>query len=395
MPPEPIVHIRLDPLGGAAGDMFVACLLDAVPDLEAPLVAALGEAGLPEGLKLRRVEFRDHSLAGSRLEVGVEGAALPPSGSFAAIVQRLQAAALPRRVRERAFAIYRLLAEAEAEVHGVAVEEVHFHELADWDSYADIVAAAWLVERLGSPTWLLAPLPLGSGRVASAHGPLPVPAPATALLLRGLPVIDDGVPGERVTPTGAAILRHLAPAPLPDALPLHILATGHGFGTRALSGVPNLLRATLFTAAEQAATADRIGVVRFEIDDQTGEDLAIALDRLRALAPVRDVCQWAVTGKKGRMAAAVQVLCEPAALDATIDACLAETATIGLRWGIEQRRILPRQEGEALTPHGRIGIKRVTRPGGRPTQKADADALAAGGDYAGRAALRRAAEGEP
>lgn len=372
-----IAHIHLDPLGGIAGDMFAAAVLDAFPDLEAPLTEASAGSGAPAGCGLRRIPVDGHGLAGSRVEVQAPET-LTPSGHLTAILDRLAGSDLAPAVRDRATAIYRLLAEAEGRVHGVPPDEVHFHELADWDSYLDIVAAAWLTERLAAGSWSTSPLPLGRGRISTAHGLLPIPAPATALLLRGLPVHDDGVPGERVTPTGAAILRHLSP--VASVPPGTILATGHGLGTRLLDGVPNLLR--LMALGPQPATADQVGVIRFEIDDQTGEDLAIALDRLRALGAVRDVCQWPVLGKKGRLASAVQVLCDPDAMDAITTACLTETATIGLRWRIESRRVLPREATGSA--------KRVRRPDGSTTVKADADALS--GTYAARAARRREIE---
>jgi uncharacterized protein (TIGR00299 family) protein len=377
MLPKGIVHIHLDPLGGIAGDMFVAAVLDAFPELEVPLAEALAGSGAPSGHGLRRIPVDGHGLAGSRIDLEAPEA-LTPSGHLSAILDRLAGSDLAPAVRTRAAAIYRLLAEAEGRVHGVPPEQVHFHELADWDSYLDIVAAAWLIEILGARSWSTAPLPLGRGRIRTAHGMLPVPAPATALLLRGLPVHDDGIEGERVTPTGAAILRHLAPTT--TIPPGTILATGHGFGTRLLDGVPNLLRLLAFSSG--TATTDQVGIVRFEIDDQTGEDLAIALDRLRELAAVRDVCQWPVLGKKGRLASAVQILCDPEAVDPVATACLTETSTIGLRWRIESRRVLPRETSGMA--------KRVQRPDGSTTIKADADALS--GSYAARAARRREIE---
>jgi uncharacterized protein (DUF111 family) len=263
---------------------------------------------------------------------------------------------------------------------------VHFHELADWDSFADVVAAAWLIDRLAVESWSCGPLPLGSGRVRGTHGVLPVPAPATALLLEGLPVIDDGIGGERVTPTGAAILKHLQPAP--HAGEGRIARAGMGFGTRLLDGVPNLLRALVLAPAEVGGV-ERVGVLRFEIDDQTPEDLAIALDRLRVLSKVRDVCLWPAIGKKGRMMMAVQVLCAPEAVQEVAAACLAETATIGLRWRIEQRRILAREAAESAN----VRVKRVRRPDGRVTAKAEAGDIAAAGSFAARAARRHEAEG--
>lgn len=381
---EVVGWIHLDPLGGIAGDMLVAALLDARPELERELTTAIAGAGLPEGVRIARTACGEHALTGSRIEVVVPADA-PPSGAFSAIVGRIERAPLAGAVKGRALDIYRRLAEAEAQVHAVPVAEVRFHELADWDSYADIVAAAWLIERLAPKGWSCGVLPLGGGRIATSHGTLPVPAPATALLLRGLDVIDDGIEGERVTPTGAAILAHLAPARRCGRGRLS--AVGNGFGSRRLMGVPNLLRALLLADAGDPGV-DRVGVIRFEVDDQSPEDLAIGLDRIRAVVGVRDVCQWSALGKKGRMAAAVQVLCEPALIERVADACLSETATLGLRLGVEERRLLAREE---LTRDG-LSIKRTRRPDGAMTAKLASDALADAGAYAARARLRRRAE---
>ncbi|MCX7631649.1 MAG: LarC family nickel insertion protein, partial [Geminicoccaceae bacterium] len=259
--------------------------------------------------------------------VAVEEA--PPSGTLPAILERIERTALDVPVKRRARSIYRRLGAAEAEAHGIALERVHFHELADWDSYADILAAACAIEALGCASWSVGPLPLGSGSVATAHGALPVPAPATVRLLEGFEVYDDGLPGERITPTGAAILAELAPASRPPGTALRLLATGHGLGSRELPGKPNLLRALLMSApgasGEHAATQDRVAVLRFEVDDQPAEDLALGLARLRERDGVLDVCQWPVLGKAGRLASAVQVLCEPEAAEAVAAACLVET----------------------------------------------------------------------
>jgi uncharacterized protein (TIGR00299 family) protein len=373
--------------------MFVAALCAARPDLEPALQEALAGAGLPEGVRARLVPDRRGGLAGTRFLVEI-GRPAPASGELRAILARLEAAALAAPVRRRAAALYRRLGEAEAAVHGVPLERVHFHEIADWDTWADIVAAAALIEALGEFRWSCAPLPLGSGLVATAHGLLPVPAPATLRLLGDLPVHDDGLPGERVTPTGAAILAELAPAArLPDR-PLRLLAAGHGLGARELPGRPNLLRAlVLAEAAPECAGDERIAVLRFEIDDQPAEDLALGLERLRARADVLDLCQWAVVGKRGRLASAVQVLCPAAAADAVAEACLAETATLGVRIALARRRRLAREslavEAEGLA----VRVKRARRPDGAPTAKAElADLAASGLDLAGRSRLRRRAE---
>ncbi len=317
MPTDGIAHVHLDPVGGIAGDMFTAALCHARPDLEPGLVAALRGVGLPDDARVGLADDRRGGIAGRRFSVEVEQDG-PHSGTFAAIRDRLRASALDVAVRERAIAILTVLAEAEGRIHGVPVDAVHFHELADWDSVADMAAAAWLIEALGRPSWSVASLPLGGGRVRTAHGSLPVPAPATALLLEGLPVHDDGIGGERVTPTGAAILRHLAPRPLVPGRSLRLVATGHGLGRREIQGLPNMLRALLLAEGDaEAVAAERIGVIRFEVDDQTAEDLALGLDRVRALAEVLDVCQWPAIGKRGRLGTAVQVLCRPDALERT------------------------------------------------------------------------------
>lgn len=384
MADEAGVWIHLDPLGGIAGDMFVAALLDARPGLEEELAMAIARAGLPDGVRIARTTGGEHALTGSRVAVTVPPDA-PASGAFSAIAARIEGTPLAAPVRARALDIYHRLAEAEAQVHGVPAAEVRFHELADWDSYADILAAAWLIERLAPRGWSCGALPLGGGRIRSAHGRLPVPAPATALLLRGFDVVDDGIEGERVTPTGAAILAHLGPAR--HCAAGRLVAVGNGFGTRRLAGVPNVLRALLLADAGDAA-AERIAVIRFEVDDQSPEDLAIGLDRIRAVAGVRDVCQWPVLGKKGRLAAAVQVLCEPALVESAAEACLSETATLGLRLRVEERRVLSREE---LT-RGGLPIKRARRPDGTLTAKLASDVAAEAGAYAARARLRRRAE---
>jgi hypothetical protein len=231
---------------------------------------------------------------------------------------------------------------------------------------------------------------LGGGRVKTAHGVLPVPAPATVRLLEGFETVDDGIAGERITPTGAAILKALAPSRnRPSGTVL--AASGTGFGTRALPGLPNILRALLF---ETAATESRPGrdsevaVIAFEVDDQTPEDLAVGLDKLRAEADVLDVTQAPVFGKKGRLMMAVRILCRAPAVERVAAACFAETTTIGLRWHPARRFELDRQ----ATTAGGVRVKVVSRPGGA-TAKAEVDDLrAVAGGQAARAAARGAAE---
>jgi uncharacterized protein (DUF111 family) len=213
--------------------MFVAALLDAWPELETEVRRALESVQLPPSVSARALPHKDHTLQGTRFCVEDANAGHGHAHTaFREIRERLCDSALTPPVRERAIDIFTLLAAAEGRVHGLPPEQVRFHEVGAWDSIADIVAAAQLIETSGATAWSLSSLPLGSGRVQTVYGSLPVPAPATALLLEGLPVHDDGLEGERVTPTGAAILRHLSPAYRAPAEPMRITRTGIGFGTK-------------------------------------------------------------------------------------------------------------------------------------------------------------------
>jgi uncharacterized protein (TIGR00299 family) protein len=397
------VHVHLDAIGGVAGDMFLAALLDARPDLTGGVLKAIRAAGLPKGWTAEAVDHLADGLSGRRFHV------LPPAHgvrhhdhphephhhhvAFRDIRAMIVRSALDEGVKARAVAVFRLLAEAEGAVHGKDPEDVHFHEVADWDSVADIVGAAFVIEALGGATWSVSALPLGGGRVKTAHGILPVPAPATARLLEGFETVDDGIAGERITPTGAAILKALAPTRhMPSGAVL--AASGTGFGTRVLSGLPNILRALMFeTDAVERTIPGReseVAVVAFEVDDQTPEDLAAGLDKLRAEADVLDVTQAAVLGKKGRMMAAVQILCRAPAVERVAAACFAETTTIGLRWHLARRFELDRRTVTA----GGVRVKVASRPGG-PTAKAEMDDIREiPGGHPARAAVRDAAEAD-
>jgi len=383
-----ISFIHLDPVGGIAGDMFLAAVVDLEPALGAGALAAMRDAGLPDACAPAFTTVQGHGFRGHgfALAPGAEG--LPARDPrYGAIRAHLDASNLAGPVKARALDIFALLAEAEARVHGIAIDQVHFHELAAWDTLADVVGAAFAIDALGARGWSLGPLPIGSGRVETAHGILPVPAPATALLLEGFAVFDDGVPGERVTPTGAAILKHLAPAPQKPSRPHKLAGQGLGFGTKTLPGMPNCLRLLAMAAGAAARRAgrdrDQVGAIAFEVDDQTAEDLAIGLEKIRGLDGVLDVIQAPVFAKKNRLATHIRVLCRPDRIDTVIDTCLNETSTIGLRWQLQDRVVLDRALLE-----GTPGVKVAARPGGR-TAKAEAEGLHnVGGGHAGR---RRAA----
>ncbi len=393
------MHLHLDPVGGIAGDMFIAALLDAFPALGAGFDAALAKVGLPSGARCALLAHHDGTLCGRRFELRLPAESAASTArhrhahvGLAAIRAAIAAMDLDAAVAARASAIFAVLAQAEAEVHGVSVDEVEFHEVGALDSIVDIVGAAWIVEALGPATWSVGALPLGSGRVHSAHGALPVPAPAVVELLTGFAFFDDGIAGERVTPTGAAILRHLGCTSGIVPRPGRLTASGLGFGSRKLPGLANVLRVLAFDLTH-APAADEVALLAFEVDDQTAEDLALGLDRLRGRGGVFDVVQSPVFGKKGRMAAQVQVLAQPQQLAAIIDACFTETTTLGVRHQLLARSVLERKETAIAGADGTaVRVKLARRPDGELSAKAESDDVRSGGERSGRENLRRASE---
>ncbi len=328
-----------------------------------------------------------------------------PGTSYTELRRCLQDAPLSAATREHALSLLTLLADAEARVHGVAIDEVHFHELGDWDSLMDIVAAGCIAANLAGAQWTATPLPLGGGTVRTAHGLLPVPAPATTLLLDGYPWRDDGISGERVTPTGAAILRHLVPAARCNALRTagRMMASGSGAGTRALPGLPNIVRALVFEREPAAIAADVdadvVAVLEFDIDDMTGEEIALAADRMRSQAGVIDVSIGTRLGKKGRPLAEFRILAQPGAAAVVARTCFTETSTLGLRMRDERRQILRRTEVITKFDGDAVHVKLAERPGGVRTGKAAHDDVASDRDLDLRrktraAAVQRALEGD-
>jgi len=425
------VQVHLDLVGGLAGDMFAAALLDAFPEHEARVLAAVDAAfvadqpvtatlvshgdGVFRGrrfLVAREVQSQATTEAAARLSLaprtGRRGAR---AGSHEHATWRElrvgleRAAALPEAVRRHAIGIFQLLADAEARVHGIPADAVAFHEVGAWDSRADIVAAAALIDAIGASHWTSSPAPLGGGRAPSDHGLLPLPAPATAVLLEGFATIDDGIPGERVTPTGAAILRYLCSSDnsrrTSQPAVRTLLASGIGFGGRTLPGISNHTRVLVFEAraaastpahgAAYAAQAREIHVVEFEVDDQSAEDLATGLERLRSLPAVLDVTHAPVFGKKGRMMAQIRVLARRGTLDEVVDACFRETTTIGLRHRLVQGIGLKRHIEQVTVDGHALRVKLVERPG-RVTAKAESDDLSAHEEHWRRAQLRARAE---
>ena len=412
--------IHLDVVGGIAGDMFVAAMLDALPELRQKVLAD-AVAVLPVGTGsprlsdatsggLRALRFglsndseafagHDHGRAEHHHgdhdardnEVLARDRHHRNAGSFRDMAERIRSARLSPGAAVHAVAILTLIAEAEAVIHRVEIDEVHFHEIADWDSLVDVVAAGSIAASLTGANWTVSPLPRGAGLVTTRHGLLPVPAPATASILIGYEWRDDGVGGERVTPTGAAILKHLVGQQRRHYVSGRMKAIGAGAGTRTLPGIPNVLRALVFEEIS-ATEQDRIAVLSFEIDDMTGEEIAVAADRLRDLAGVLDLSIGCRSGKKGRRMDSFRLLIRPEAAPIVIDRCFLETSTIGLRIREEIRMTLSRQSSTRESDGRPVGVKTVRRPEGEISAKVENDDLV-GDSLEARRRLKRLTEG--
>lgn len=284
--------------------------------------------------------------------------------SLSAILAIIRAAPLSETVKSRSIRAFQLLGEAEAAIHSVPIEQVHFHEVGAVDTIVDIVCAAAGCEALGVDRWLASHLNVGSGTVVCQHGTLPVPAPATLALLGDAPVYSAGPPMERVTPTGAAVLRMLEVhyAPLPT---MRVKATGYGAGGRDTPGEPNLLR-LLAGETEDAPSegTESIAIIETVIDDSSPQLLGYVSELLLA-SGAWDVYRVAVQMKKGRTGVQLTVLCRPDLVPTLRDLIFRETTTIGLHWRVENKISLSREFLKVQTPWGDVQIKIARWPSGK------------------------------
>jgi hypothetical protein len=289
--------------------------------------------------------------------------------SLSAILEIIRSAPLSEVVKQRSMRAFQMLGEAEAAIHSMPIEDVHFHEVGAVDTIIDIVCSAAGAEALGVERWMASPLNVGSGTVVCQHGTLPVPAPATLALLGSAPVYAEGEPMERVTPTGASLLRMLDVqyAKLP---PMRILQTGYGAGGRETHGQPNLLRLLVGEqeAGETAATQP-IAVIEAVIDDSNPQVIAYVSEKLLA-AGAWDVYRAAVQMKKGRTGVQMTVLCRPDLVSALGEMLFRETTTIGLRWRLENKIALTREFVEVETSWGKVNIKIARLPNGEQANAA-------------------------
>ncbi len=382
---------------GVSGDMILGSLVDAGLPLEA-LQKTVAALGLADAVSLQTEPVRKGALMGTKVTVVTHGEPdrphahlrtlhapqkpkAPHTGEFvrphahghgpvsqhehrtlADVVQIIDGADLPSPVREQAIAVFRRLAQAEARVHGMAPDEIHFHEVGALDAIVDIVGAVAGLHALGVTRVVASPVPLTHGYVDTAHGRLPVPAPATSLLLEGIPVRGLDLEAETVTPTGAALIATLADdfGPVP---PMEVRRIGYGAGAMDLP-LPNLLRLWLGEApAEEGWHVQPLVMLSTNVDDMPGEWFGPLFDRLLS-AGALDVWFTPIQMKKGRPAVLITVLAPPEKKAAVRHLLLQETTTLGVREIPVQRWCVPRRIERVETPWGTVRVKVARLPDG-------------------------------
>jgi hypothetical protein len=355
----------LDCSTGVSGDKFLGALVDAGFDIRL-LRHALADMGLP-AVEVAIGRRTSHGFSVVGVTVTEPGA---PRRSWATLRPLIEDADLPDPVRARAIAALLALAEAEARVHGVAVEDVHFHEIGAADTIADVVGVVLGLHHLGIEHLTASPVAVGSGTVATEHGVLPVPAPATTLLLEDTPVVAGTATGELTTPTGAALLRACADVsgPLP-AMTLRLVGTG--CGTRDI-GQPNVCRLLLGEPLVEALGHEGVTVLETNIDHLTPEELAVAAQRLRD-AGALDVWQTSILMKKDRAGVLLSARAPDDVAAGLAERMIAETGTLGVRMLPASRRLVERDVTEVVTSLGTARFKVAVLPDGTRALRVESD----------------------
>jgi uncharacterized protein (TIGR00299 family) protein len=332
----------LDCASGISGDMFLATLIDAGAPSD-KLFAELKK--LPLGFyEFKRTRAVRSSIVGTRVDIRVPGE--QPHRHLSDIRKMIENAALPDRAAKNALKAFGMLAEVEAKLHNTTPEKIHFHEVGAVDAILDIVGVCVGVELLGITDLICSPLNVGSGKVDAAHGTLPVPAPATAELLKGIPVYSSGVDGELVTPTGAALIKTLAAefGPLPA---MKIVNIGYGAGAKDFPGHPNIARLfvgerTEIIAGVKGLPGDElVSVIEANLDDMNPQIYGYLLDKALA-AGALDVTCTSTQMKKNRPGLTISILCEPEKAEALSQLLFEQTTTIGVRIYEARRKVLER-----------------------------------------------------
>lgn len=348
----------LDCFCGISGDMLLGALIDCGADVEH--LSQEVRRVIPSGWRIEAHKVNKAGIAATQVTVHVSEPQPPrPAGDIVAMMAR---SPLPPIMKEKAARTFRLLAQAEAAVHGEDPETVHLHEVGATDAIVDVVGSIVGLDGLGVDYVVCSPLPLGSGSVQTEHGTLPVPAPAVVELTKGLPVVPGPAAAELTTPTGAAIARVVCESfgPMPS---MRLERIGYGAGRRDLP-VPNVLR-LLVGAVEVSAIEERLGLLETNIDDMNPEFFEHVCERLFE-AGALDVFLTPITMKKGRPAVMLSVLTEPAKRAVLEQIIFAETTTLGVRYSDVSRSALQRQSIEVSTPWGEVRVK-VGRSGEQVT----------------------------
>ena len=342
----------LDCVGGLAGDMLIAALLDAgAPE---PALREVPERLGLSGVELRVGRVERHGIGA--LHLTVETDEHHHHRSWRTIREQLEGADLDERVRARSVAVFTRLAEVEGGIHGVPPEDIHFHELGSVDTLIDVVGAVSLMDALGVGRLLCSPLPLGRGVIAAAHGRIPLPAPATVALLQGAPVVGVEVEAELVTPTGAALAATLADA-WGEIPAMRIERVGYGAGTADFKERANLVRLLLGQpASEPAGTTREVRLLETNLDDLTPELVPDAVETCFA-AGALDVWTAPVMMKKGRPGFVLCALARPEAEAGVARAMLEETSALGVRVATLQRYELEREERRVEVDGNAVRVK--------------------------------------
>ena len=344
-----MTHVHFQPVGGAAGDMILASLVAAGAPLQG-ITNSLDRLGIAFDLAVEHAE-----VSGIRaLRVVVAHPEEHAHRTFEDVRSLLEVAGLPDRASTRALEAFRRLAVAEGAVHGLSPEEVSFHEVGAVDSVVDVVGSCVALELLGVQTVSCGPLPMGSGVVGSAHGPLPAPGPATLEVLKGSRVRWVEEERETTTPTGAALMSALTGGGFSDAAPaMELRGVGYGAGRLRLRNAPNLLRAVV---GELEGKWDGVELIEANVDDAPGEFLGAAVERLLA-AEALDAWLEPILMKRGRGAYKVCALVASGERERLTRLLMRETGTLGVRHLPVGRRVAERRRVEVELPYGQCWVK--------------------------------------
>ena len=342
---------------GAAGDMLAAALLELHPESDAFLERL--NAALPEGVRTWTEKDEKRGICGTHFHVDIHGEEEGREEhhhhhhhtSVSEILARIEALEIPEQVREDALTVYRRIAQAESQVHGEPVENIHLHEVGSLDALADVLAVCWLLYELKPEEICCSPIAVGSGTVKCAHGVLPVPAPATALLLRGLPIRAGNEKGELCTPTGAALLGHFVKRFGMPGMKLEKL--GVGTGTKDFE-TANILRAFLGESLE--TESEMVMELSCNLDDSTPEELGFAMERLFEEGAL-DVFTTPIGMKKNRPGIMLTVLCKPKQSEKLLQCLFRHTTTLGVRESVCPRHTLRRSFRTVETEAGPVRMK--------------------------------------